>query len=50
MESRLGSGARLRCGGIGERCRFIGWGLGAFRLPLETAKQHHDDVLDISLK
>jgi hypothetical protein len=50
MESRLGSGTRCRGGGIGGRCRFIGWGLGTLRLPLETPKQHHYQVLDVSLK
>ena len=50
MKSRLGSGARCRGGGIGGPCRFIGWGFGALRLPLETTKQHSYDVLDISLK
>ena len=50
MESRLGSGARCRGGGIDGQCRFLGWGFGALRLPLKTPKQHRYEVLDISLK
>ncbi len=50
MKSRLGSVAGCRGRRIGARWRIIGWGLRTLRLPLEAAKQHDDDVLDVSLK
>ena len=39
-----------RSGRLDQRHRLLDSDFSAYRLPLEAAKEHHDDVLDIVLK